>query len=112
MKNLLALLALIFLGLGASFARSQEAKPPVRFAIIGLAHDHANGFIPRTRNRPEVQLVGIVESNPALVERCARTFNLPTNLFYATFEALISRTNVQAVATFTSTFEHRRVVEM
>ena len=30
----------------------QEAKPPVKIAIVGLAHDHAYGFIPRMRGRP------------------------------------------------------------
>src|SRR5262249_11886414 len=34
-----------------------------------------------------------------------------TNLFYSSIEELLARTNVEAVATFTSTFEHRKVVE-
>jgi predicted dehydrogenase len=79
---------------------------------VGLAHDHANGFIPRARNRPELQLAGIVEPNQDLVARYAKQLNLPTNLFYPRFEALLARTNIQAVATFTSTFQHRQVVEM
>ena len=91
---------------------SQEAKPPVKIAIVGLTHDHAYGFIPRMRNRPELQLAGIVESNANLVARYAKAFNLPTNLFSPTLDALLARTNIQAVATFTSTFEHRQVVEM
>ena len=94
------------------FGRAEENKPPVSYAIIGLAHDHANGFIPRARNRPELQLAGIVESNPDLIARYAKTQNLPTNLFSPTLEALLARTNIQAVATFTSTIEHRQVVEI
>jgi hypothetical protein len=39
---------------------------------VGLAHDHANGFIPRARNRPELQLAGIVEPKQDLVERYAK----------------------------------------
>lgn len=91
--------------------RSQEAKPPVRFAIVGLSHDHARGFIPSARNRTDIQLVGIVEPDQALAARYARSFKLETNLFSISLESLLARTNVQAVATFTSTFDHRRVVE-
>jgi predicted dehydrogenase len=79
---------------------------------VGLAHDHANGFIPRARNRPELQLAGIVEPSQDLIARYAKQFNLPTNLFYPSLEALLAKTNIQAVATFTSTFQHRQVVEM
>lgn len=88
-----------------------EAKPPVRFAIVGLTHDHARGFIPSAQNRNDIQLAGIVEPDRELAERYARQFKLSTNLFYASLNDLLAKTNIQAVATFTSTFEHRRVVE-
>src|SRR5664279_4664310 len=102
----------VLLWVGISFGWSQEAKPPVTYAIMGLAHDHANGFIPRARNRPELQLAGIVEPNQDLAAHYARQFKLPTNLFCPSLEALLAWTNIQAVATFTSTFQHRQVVEM
>jgi predicted dehydrogenase len=102
----------VLLLVGVSFGWSQGSKPPVNYAVIGLAHDHANGFLPRARNRPEVQLAGIVEPNADLVARYSRALNLPTNLFTPSLEALLARTNIQAVATFTSTFQHREVVEM
>jgi predicted dehydrogenase len=102
----------VVLLVGVSFGWSQVSKPPVNYAVIGLAHDHANGFLPRARNRPEVQLAGIVEPDPDLVARYSRALNLPTNLFAPSLEALLARTNIQAVATFTSTFQHRQVVEM
>ncbi|HRI16795.1 MAG TPA: Gfo/Idh/MocA family oxidoreductase, partial [Verrucomicrobiota bacterium] len=99
------------LSLAIPCGRSQEAKPPVHFAIVGLSHDHARGFIPAARNRSDLQLVGIVEPNCDLVERYAQAFKLSTNLFYSTLGDLLAKTNVQAVAAFTSTFDHRRVVE-
>ena len=104
--------AAVLLGLSLSLGWSEGAKPPVRYAIMGLVHDHANGFIPRARNRPELQLAGIVEPNQDLAAQYARLFNLPTNLFSPSLEALLARTNIQAVATFTSTLQHRQVVEM
>jgi predicted dehydrogenase len=89
-----------------------QAKEPVHFAIYGLSHDHAGGFIPRTRGREDIELVGIIEPRQDLVARYAQRFHLDTNLFCASLEELVARTNVQAVATFTSTFEHRHVVEL
>ncbi len=88
-----------------------QAKAPVRIAVMGLAHDHAFGFFPRLRDRPEVELVGVVETNRALIEIYSRRFNLSSNLFYLSLDALFSHTKVQAMAAFTSTFEHRAVVE-
>src|SRR5579859_554425 len=98
--------------LAAMAARSADEKPPVRFAIIGLTHDHAAGFLSRRRDWKDLQLAGIVEPRQDLVARYSKRFNLDTNLFYSGLDELLARTNIQAVATFTSTFDHRRVVEM
>jgi len=57
-----------------------------------------------------VQVVGIVERTKSWCAKCA-LYKLSANLFYATVEELLAKTNVQAVAMFTSTFDHRRVVE-
>ena len=108
-RRVLVLLPLLLCALVAS---AQSARSPVTYAIFGLNHDHAYGFIPRARNRPELQLAGIIEPNQELVAHYARVLNLPTNLFSPTLEALLARTNIEAVATFTSTFQHRQVVEL
>lgn len=108
MKRIVAFLLLIA---SASAVWPVEAKPPVRFAIVGLVHDHAYGFIPLIRGRQDVELAGIVEPNRELAARYAQRFNLDNSLFCASLEELFAKTKVQAVATFTSTFDHRRVVE-
>ena len=108
-KNLLILCGLLSLAL--STARADDAKPPVRFAMIGLNHDHASGFLPRLANQNELQLVGIVETNQDLIQRYSRRFHLPPEIFFASMEDLFAHTNPQAVATFTSTYDHQRVVE-
>ncbi len=92
-------------------ARGQAASEPVRVAVAGLTHDHAFGFFPRLKDRPDVELVGVVETNRALIETYSHRFNLSSNLFFPSLEALFAGTKVQAVAAFTSTFEHRAVVE-
>ena len=92
-------------------ASGQDNKPPVRVAVIGLSHDHANGFFPKLRGRADIELAGVVETNRALIEIYARRFNLGSNLFFATLDDMFAQQKVQAVAAFGSTFEHRAVVE-
>jgi predicted dehydrogenase len=41
----------------------------------------------------------------------ARLLNLSTNFFYPSLESLLAKTNVQAAAVFTRTFDHSTVVE-
>ncbi len=86
-------------------------NPPVRLIVIGLDHDAAGDFISRARDHQDVQLVGIVESNQALVTSYARLLNLSTNFFYPSLESLLAKTNVQAAAIFTRTFDHPSAVE-
>ena len=69
-------------------ANGQATKPPVRVAVVGLSHDHANGFLPRLRDHPDVVLTGVVETNRALIEIYSRRFNLSSNLFYASLDDL------------------------
>jgi predicted dehydrogenase len=90
---------------------AQDAKPPVRVAVVGLSHDHAYGFFPQLRGREDVKLVGVVETNRDLIATYTNRYDLSTNLFFASLDDLFARTNVQLVAAFTSTFEHRAVVE-
>ena len=89
----------------------QDAKPPVRLAMIGLVHDHAYGFIPLTRNRTDMQLVGIVEPDTELAASYAKRFKLDAHLFYTNLPSLLANTKVDAVAAFTTTIDHQRVVE-
>jgi predicted dehydrogenase len=108
-KIVLALLRSICLA--AFCASAQDEKPPIHLAIVGLVHDHAMGFFPRLNGRQDVQLVGVVETDPALIARYSQKFGLSPNLFYPSLDALLAATNVQAVATFTDIYDHQRVVE-
>lgn len=105
-------LLVTLLSMAAAHGWSQESVAPVRLAIVGLVHDHVGGFLPELLGRRDVQLVGIVEPNQELVARIAERFHLEAGLFFPSLEALRAKANVQAVAIFTSTYDHRRVVEM
>lgn len=99
------------IGLAAMPAVAETNQPPVRLAVIGLVHGHVGSFIPSALNNAAVQLVGIVEPDEKLAAHYAEMMPLNANLFFTNMEALLAHTNVQAVAVFTSTFDHRRVVE-
>jgi predicted dehydrogenase len=103
--------ATVLLSFGTTAVASAGEPAPVQFAMWGLTHDHASGFLPRTRDRQDIQLVGIIEPRQELVRRYAERFHLATNLFASSLNELLARTNFQAVAVFTSTFEHSNVVQ-
>ncbi|HTB82587.1 MAG TPA: Gfo/Idh/MocA family oxidoreductase [Candidatus Sulfotelmatobacter sp.] len=104
-------LTLLCLWLAAIQLGAQTAPAPVRVAVIGLVHTHVAGFFPRALKNPDIQLVGIVETNQQLCAKYAERFHLSTNLFFNSLADLMAVTNVQAVATYTSTYDHKRVVE-
>jgi predicted dehydrogenase len=110
-RSLFVFCVYLLLGLTALPAFSEEGKAPVRIAIIGLVHTHVRGFLPQALTNGEVQIVGIVEPDQKLVAEFAERYQINTNLFFRSLEELFAKTNAQAVATFTSTFDHRRVVE-
>ena len=68
-------------------------------------------YPPRRRDAGTPNCAGIVEPDGELAARYAARFHLPKELFYSSLEDLLAHTNIQAVAAFTSTFDHRRVVE-
>src|ERR1039458_2641018 len=83
----------VLLGLTALPALSDATKPPVRLAIVGLVHNHVRGFLPLALANPEVQVVGIVEPDQQLVAQNALLYKLSTNLFCASLEELLAKTN-------------------
>jgi predicted dehydrogenase len=109
LRSVIALFA--FVGLSVLNTHAQPAQPPVRIALVGLEHDHATGFLPRLAGRTDVQLVGIVETNQDLIARYTSRFHLDPALFYPDTKTLFAKANVQAVAIFSSTFSHERIVQ-
>jgi glucose-fructose oxidoreductase len=88
-----------------------EGDPPVRLAVVGLEHGHVRGFLDRLRDRTDVQLVGVVDADGALRDSYRDRYHLAPDLFYPAVEAMLEAARPQAVAIFTSTYDHPRVVE-
>lgn len=90
---------------------AQQTAPPLRLAIAGLVHGHVSGFLRAALARPDVQIVGVYDPDPALLRSYAERLNLGDGLTFPDLGAMLDRVKPEAVASFTSTFDHPMVVE-
>jgi predicted dehydrogenase len=102
-----ALCALPWLGLAQA-----AAEPPIRVAIVGLAHGHVEGFLMALPKHSDVQLVGIAEADTDLANKYKSRFGLADTLFYKQEANMIERTHPQAILVYTSIAEHRPAIEI
>jgi len=114
-KNPFLLLLSILL---ATPGMAQQA-PPLRVGIVGLVHNHVGGFLNggalvpagAILNRPDVQVVGVVEPDDKLFDSYAKKFHFSPDLHFHTIEELAAKTHPQAALIFTSTASHTEAVE-
>jgi len=95
------------------FAQPTDATgaKPLRLAIIGLVHSHVDGFLSGLRNRTDVQVVGVFDPDPGLHRKYGQLFNLPDSVFFTNLATMLEQTKPEALATFTSTYDHTMAVE-
>ncbi len=109
--------ALMLLLTCANSAEAQAA--PMRVGMVGLVHGHAEGFLHGggltpaggILNRPDVQLVGIVETDQKLFDSYAQRFHLLASLRFDSIGAMVKAAHPRAVMVLTAPSDHRRVVE-
>jgi glucose-fructose oxidoreductase len=99
-----------FLASGKTVFAADDA-PPLRVAIAGLVHGHAEGFFSHSLERKDIQIVGIAEPDRALFDRYAAKYKLDASLYHADLDELLRSVHPQAVLGYTATFGHRKVVE-
>jgi len=104
-----AALVLLSMALMPGVARAEP--PPVRLAIVGLEHGHVRGFLDRLQGRSEVELVALSDPEPSLLDAYRERTGLPRERFSSRLEAMLDAARPQAVAVFTSTYDHLKVVE-
>jgi predicted dehydrogenase len=112
MKHLAILLAFSLSTLISSQAQTPAAAPPLRVAIAGLVHGHVEGFLQHSLHRRDIQLVGIAEPDQQLASRYASRFVLDHAIIFSDLNDMLEKTHPQAVLAYTSTYDHRRVVEI
>jgi len=113
-------LTLIFLlcSLFLPTLRAQTQSSPaatgaaLRVGIVGLVHGHVDGFFHDSFHNPEIQIVGIAESNRPLFLRYAEQYGLDRSLLFPDLEEMLEKVHPQAVLVYTNTYDHRHVVEV
>jgi len=86
---------------------------PLRLAIAGLAHGHVSGFLNNALRRKDVQLVGVFDAEAALGNKYAQRSpnGFAPELLFTDLGKMLDMVKPEAVATFTSTYDHAMVVE-
>ncbi|MCU1258485.1 MAG: oxidoreductase domain protein [Bryobacterales bacterium] len=92
-------------------AFAQTPDPPLRVAIAGLVHGHVDGFFRGIKGRTDVQVVGIFDPDAALHKKYSAKYGFPDALFFTDLATMLDRVKPEAVASFTSTYDHPMVVE-
>jgi predicted dehydrogenase len=83
---------------------------PLRLALAGLTHGHAAGFL-RAAQGKDVVIAGIYDPDPALHKSYATRFKLDPAIFYTGLNVMLDTVKPEAVAAFSSTFDHPVIVE-
>lgn len=91
-------------------ADTTDSKP-VRVAIAGLVHGHVDGFFRLVKTHGNVEVVGVFDPDPALQHQYAQKYGLGQSIFFTDLGAMLDGVKPDAVATFTSTYDHPVVVE-
>jgi len=91
---------------------AQQTPVPLRVVVAGLVHGHADGFFRQYLHRADLRIVGVAEADKSLFGRYAREFSLDPSLYSSDLDALLVKTNPQAVLAYTDTLDHRKVVEI
>jgi predicted dehydrogenase len=117
MKGCRAFMAALGLLLGVTVpVQCGQAQVPqtgsLRVVIVGLVHGHAEGFLSGAVKRSDIQIAGVQEPDRALFDQYAKKFGLDPKLYHADIEEMLKTTHPEAVLIYTSTFDHRRVVDI
>ena len=97
--------------LGPLHSMCADNKPqPLRLAVAGITHAHI-AFIFGRKDKGDVAIVGIYETDTALIHRVAKRYNLDPTIFYSNLNDMLDRVKPQAVVAFGSIYEHMMVVE-
>jgi predicted dehydrogenase len=96
---------------GALLPLLAAGAQPLRLCIVGLVHGHVDGFLHAAGKRKDFEIAGVFDPDTALQRRYAQRSGLAESVFFTDLGAMLDRVKPEAVAAFTSTFDHATVVE-
>lgn len=86
------------------------AQAPLKLAIAGLSHGHVDWIFNR-KDKKDVELIGIYETNPELIDRYAKRYNINKAIFFTDLEEMLDKLKPDAVSAFGAISEHIAVVQ-
>jgi len=100
----------IFLAVNILILHAAFGQKILRVGVAGLTHDHVHNVM-RQLKKGEVIIAGIAESDPQLIARYKKSYQLPDSLFYHSLTELIDHTHPDAVLAYNAISQHLGVVE-
>ncbi|KGE15133.1 Gfo/Idh/MocA family protein [Sphingobacterium deserti] len=88
---------------------STFAESRLKLAVAGLSHGHVDWIFNR-KDKHDVQLVGIYETNIALIDRYAKQYGIDKAMFFTDLEKMLEQVKPDAVSAFGAVNEHVSVV--
>ena len=101
----------LFLCLGLSHFGFSQDFSPLKIGVAGLHHGHV-GWVFEANKRPDIEIVGIAESNRELAERYAKQHGISMELVFDSIEEMVEKTKPEAVTGFGNTFQHLEIVQV
>ncbi|GAB2779779.1 hypothetical protein GCM10027275_24160 [Rhabdobacter roseus] len=95
--------------LGTLLLTDLRAQKPLRVAVAGISHGHI-GWIFNRKDKKDIELVGIYETNPELRAAFIKRYALAPELFYDNLEKMLDAVKPEAVTAFGPISEHVQVV--
>src|SRR5580698_10753486 len=95
----LSILSLLLTGLSLLLTSPSLGQKVLRVGVAGLTHDHVHNIMHQFKNG-EVIIAGIAESDPQLIARYKKSYQLPDSLFYNDLPSLIAHTHPDAVLAY------------
>lgn len=92
-----------------SYAQSNE---PVRIGIDGLSHDHVHGLLNKYKERADIQIVGIAESNKERARELSDRYEFDMNMVYDDLVKMVEEAKPEGVVAFNSIHDHLSTVEI
>lgn len=105
------MISLLLTGLSLLPTTPSLGQKVLRVGVAGLTHDHVHNIMHQFKSG-EVIIAGIAESDPLLIARYKKSYQLPDSLFYTTLPELIAHTHPDAVLAYNAISEHLGVVEI
>jgi predicted dehydrogenase len=89
---------------------SANAQQKLNVVVAGLNHDHVY-LIMNSYQKAEVNIIGIAESNPELVNKFKTRYKIPDSVFFTNLPDLLKKKKPDVVLAYNAISDHLAVVE-